>query len=71
MTRQVKPVDAAAVEVFQQGIDGDPHRLSFASALTTWWRMGDSRDSATTVFDEIGSNDMTLVNMDASNYVNV
>lgn len=39
------------------------------SAMLGWWRMGESRDNGTTVFDEISTNDMTLVNMDTSNYV--
>lgn len=39
------------------------------SAARIWWRLGDSRDSATTVFDELTTNDLTLVNMDTSNYV--
>jgi hypothetical protein len=58
-------------EIYNGGTPKNPHRLSMISELTTWYRMGDSRDSAATVFDEIGSNDLTLVNMDASNYVNV
>jgi hypothetical protein len=65
--------EATAAEVtewYNGGTPINPHRLSFASALATWWRMGDSRDSATTVFDELSAgNDLTLVNMDASNYV--
>jgi len=59
-------------EIYNGGTPKNPHRLSMISELTTWYRMGDSRDSATTVFDELsGGNDLTLVNMDASNYVNV
>ena len=57
-------------EIYNGGVPQNPHKLSFASELTTWYRFGDSRDSATTVFDELsGANDLTLVNMDASNYV--
>lgn len=58
-------------EIYNSGVRKNPHRFSMISSLTTWYRMGDSRDSATTVFDEVGGNDMTLVNMDASNYVAV
>lgn len=47
----------------------NPHRVGFGADLISWWRFGDSRDSATTIYDEIGSNHLTLVNMDASNYV--
>jgi hypothetical protein len=57
-------------EIYNSGVRMNPHRYSMISSLTTWYRMGDSRDSATTVFDELsGANDLTLVNMDASNYV--
>lgn len=56
-------------EIYNSGTPRNPHKLSFASEVAAWWRFGDSRDSATTVFDEIGTNDLTLVNMDATNYV--
>jgi hypothetical protein len=51
------------------GVALNANRLSFKSVVKSWWRMGDSRDSATTIYDEVGSNHLTLVNMDASNYV--
>lgn len=58
--------------LYNSGTRTNPRKLASIQAdLVTWWRMGDSRDSATTVFDEVGANDLTLVNMDASNYVNV
>lgn len=60
---------AEVTEIYNAGVPKNPHRLSMASELTTWYRMGDSRDDATTIYDEIGSNNLTLVNMDASNYV--
>ena len=56
-------------EIYNGGVPQNPHKLSFGSEVAAWWRMGDSRDDATTVYDEVGSNDLTLVNMDASNYV--
>ena len=56
--------------LYNSGTRTNPHRISsIQSDIRVWWRMGDSRDSATTVFDEIGSNNLTLVNMDGSNYV--
>ena len=55
--------------IYNSGTPSNPHKLSFGSEVAAWWRFGDSRDSATTMYDEIGSNDLTLVNMDASNYV--
>jgi hypothetical protein len=57
--------------LYNSGTRTNPRKLASIQAdLETWYRMGDSRDSATTVFDELsGANDLTLVNMDASNYV--
>lgn len=58
--------------LYNGGTPANPRKLASIQAdLESWYRMGESRDSATTVFDEVGSNDLTLVNMDASNYVNV
>lgn len=56
-------------EIYNGGVRSNPRKLSFASEVSVWYRMGESRDDATTVYDEVGSNDLTLVNMDASNYV--
>lgn len=56
-------------EIYNAGVPKNPHRLSMVSDLETWWRFGDSRDDATTIYDEVSSNNLTLVNMDASNYV--
>jgi len=55
--------------LYNSGTPRNPHRIGFGSDLKSWYRMGDSRDSATTIYDEIGSAHLTLVNMDASNYV--
>lgn len=56
--------------LYNSGTRTNPRKLASIQAdLETWWRMGDSRDNATTIYDEIGSNNLTLVNMDASNYV--
>lgn len=56
-------------EHYNAGVPKNPHRLSFAADVDSWWRFGDSRDDATTIYDEIGSNNLTLVNMNAGNYV--
>ena len=49
--------------LYNGGILINPHRItSLGSAWKSWWRMGDSRDDATTVYDEIGTNNLTLVN---------
>lgn len=56
--------------LYNGGAPGNPHRITtLGSAWKSWWRMGDSRDNATTIYDEIGSDNLTMVNMDASNYV--
>lgn len=55
--------------LYNGGTPRNPHRYDWAGAWHTRWRMGDSRDDATTIYDEIGSDHLTLVNMDASNYV--
>ena len=55
-------------EIYNLGIPTNLIYLSSASDLISWWRMGDG-DTATTIFDAVGSNDGTLVNMDATNYV--
>lgn len=60
-----------AMEWHNGGTPRNPHGLSFIDDIVSWWRMGDSRDDGTTIYDEIGSNDLTLVNMTVSNYVNV
>jgi hypothetical protein len=49
--------------------DGTPTSMTPVGAnLVSHYRMGDG-DNATTLFDNKGSNDGTLVNMNASNYV--
>lgn len=60
---------AEITEWHNAGVPKNPHRLSFRADIDSWWRFGDSRDSATTIYDEIGSNHLTLVNMNAGNYV--
>lgn len=52
--------------LYNGGTPRNPHRYPLGH---TWYRMGDSRDNGTTVYDEMGSDNLTLVNMDASNYV--
>jgi hypothetical protein len=65
-----RPLTAGEATLWHNGgVTSNPHRLSFRADIVSWWRMGDSRDDATTIYDEIGSNHLTLVNMNASNYV--
>jgi hypothetical protein len=49
---------------------GKPNNLKThtqSANLVSWWRMGDG-DNGTTIFDQVGSNDGSLLNMDATNY---
>lgn len=55
--------------LYNSGTPRNPHRLFLGSNLKAWYRFGDSRDSATTVYDEIASANLTLVYMDATNYI--
>ena len=59
--------DANIATLYNSGLPSDPTTLSLAGTLAHWWRMGDG-DDATTVYDNVGSADGTLANMDASNY---
>ncbi len=52
--------------LYNGGAPRNPHRYPLGH---TWYRMGDRRENGTTVYDEMGSDNLTLVNMDASNYV--
>lgn len=60
---------AEASWLYNGGVPRNPRRGGFGTDLKSWWRFGDSRDNGTTIYDEIGSNNLTLVNMDTSNYV--
>lgn len=52
--------------LYNGGTRRNPHRYPLGH---TWYRLGDSRDTGSTIYDEIGSDNLTTVNMDASNYV--
>jgi hypothetical protein len=56
-------------ETYGGGVRTNPHEWSFAADVDLWLPLGDSRDDATTAYAEIGTDDVTLVNADASNYV--
>jgi hypothetical protein len=55
-------------DIYNFGVPNDLNQHTASANLISWWRMGDG-DNATTIFDNAGSNDGALVNMDASNYV--
>lgn len=48
--------------------DGGSPTTPLSLSPVSWWRMGDG-DNATTLFDQVASNDGTLVNMNLTNYV--
>ena len=60
--------DSDVLELYNSGDPNDPQAHSQSSILVNYWRMGDG-DSATTIFDQVGSDNGTLVNMNSSNYV--
>ena len=59
---------AEVTERYNLGVTKNALSSSLAGNILNYWRMGDD-DNATTIFDNAGSDDGTLVNMDASNYV--
>lgn len=54
--------------LYNGGTPRNPRRGGFGSDLKSWWRFGGASDDGSGVYDRIGSNHLTLVNMDASNY---
>jgi hypothetical protein len=59
---------AEVQEIYNSGAPNYLKTHSAKTNLVSWWRMGDG-DNATTLFDNVGTNDGTLVNMNATNYV--
>src|SRR5690606_15337374 len=63
MTIFNRPLTATEVaKLYGIGVPRNPLRVIERSAIVSHYRMGESGDSATTVFDQIGSNHLTLVN---------
>ncbi len=48
--------------LYNAGVPLNPYRAPFGSAWKSWWRCGDSRDTNAILYDEIGTNNITLVN---------
>lgn len=48
--------------LYNAGVPRNPYRLGLGSAWKSWWRCGDSRDTNAILYDEIGTNNITLVN---------
>ena len=48
--------------LYNGGTPTNPYRAQFGSAWKSWWRCGDSRDTTSILYDEIGTNNITLVN---------
>ena len=53
---------AQSTLMYNGGTPTNPHRVQFGSAWKSWWRCGDSRDTTSILYDEIGTNNITLVN---------
>lgn len=53
---------AQSTLMYNGGTPTNPHRVQFGSAWKSWWRCGDSRDTTSILYDEIGANNITLVN---------
>jgi hypothetical protein len=62
---------AERTALYNGGTPTNPRRVVPVADIGSHWRMGESRDNSTTIFDEIGSNNLTLVNMSSAQYVNV
>ena len=60
---------ANALTIYNSGSPNDLSGLSFYSDIVEWWRMGDN-DSIPTFTGQKGVQDLTAVNMTASNIVN-
>jgi len=48
--------------LYNAGVPRNPYRLYAGSNWKSWWRCGDSRDTNAILYDEIGTNNITLVN---------
>lgn len=51
------------------GTPRNPLHYDWSGALKSWWQFGGGRDTGSTIYDEVGTNDLTNQNMDAGNYV--
>lgn len=54
-------------ELYNSGVSKSVRSLSFRADIVSYWRMGDRDDGQ--IRDRIGSNHLTLVNMDNTNFV--
>ena len=63
-------LDAGDVtELWNSGTPQDPTTITTSANLVSYWQMGDSPDTISTIQDRIGSNDGTPVNMEAGDIV--
>ena len=54
--------DAEVLELYNSGFTFNPTTHSAQVNLVSWYRFGDGTDDATTVFDNVGADDLTLTN---------
>lgn len=59
---------AEITEWYNAGVPKDPRSLSFKQDIDGFWRFGDIGDTGSIIHDHVGSNNLTTVNMDSSNY---
>ncbi len=55
-------------EIYNSGVPSNLVIQSHAANIVAYWRMGDG-DTNTTIVDQVGPNNGTLTNMDATNYI--
>jgi len=64
-----KALDQSEVtELYNNGSPVDPSVMSFTTNILNWWRMGDG-DTFPVIADNRGANDLTMINMTASDFV--
>lgn len=56
-------------ELYNSGIPQDPTTITTSANLVSYWQMGDSPDTISTIQDRVGSNDGTPTNMDSGDIV--
>lgn len=66
----VVPVTSDIQRYTGSGSVRNPYRIWSSPYIRAWYRMGDSRDDPTTIYDATGNgNNLALVNMDEQNYI--
>lgn len=56
-------------ELYNSGTPQDPTTITTSANLVSYWQMGDSPDTISTIEDRVGTNDGTPVNMESGDIV--